>query len=1314
MLPKVAGQILHHTSRAVAVIQNQTGSTFRNVLHTSGPPTTLGGRPGSGSNNSGWGGTAEPGGPKAHTGSRFHSSFASSARVVAHADPSSSNVDGVDLSDDYLDLPTPIASRLGARTSHRLRSTTLSQGVQKGDSNVLKALRQHVRTNHAFASVSSTAQPSEPPVPLLKSTDAPSATSSPEQLTSATESEEHAAESDAEHSNGPLAELLASLAKVKTVGNREAVEILVQKIRATGKLNIHGYNHILDALREVRRSGESLASILEVYNEMLARDILPSFRTYSILILAFTDRDSDVHITSTKLERRILQRRAMGITDSQENKADQEQLVQLNSENNMASALKLFQTATSRIRSKASLTWTVYNALLRSCANHGNVDAALEIFAHFERRKDVPLAAQPFAHLINTYAKVGDIQGAEQVFEEFRKASIDGRLSWSIRNTSTEGRERSSQSAQIGVWNCMIETYFVCGRGDKGLALLEEMLDSGSGLDFGPKDIPVPSPTTFSSVIVGFCRAGDLDSALEWFWRLLADGKSTTDNIAPCLALPKPTNHALRSLIMYLVMQGNRIEDINKVWATTSNQDITILSTDIRRIVLMANIQYLESIPAISDAKGLELTEFTFQRVLCRRLLPDWASRELGGISILVQKMVGLYNRFGGPDAVVTFAKKAASEIERKDGNDQAAVEQLGNMLIDAIRSLNASPWTFTHELSLAHIAYSCHIPIDNRALIESFLQAKAENQELPQITPVHSHIILEAALQSAQDAYGVYSYSPAVESIMEYISDKAFQLSVAPIHLRQALNEYIKAVQNRDSEPSPTLTEAQSVQSTQSTAVDPSATPAQISIDSVHSNYVDEYRRINNTLSAVVGYERLLLGAQLGVYPTPQVIGRLINFLGRAGEVEKLKETYHIAQQVLASLPDKNQQSMGWFHVEDSMVIALAHAGDVDAAHIHRTRIIEQGGTPSPDAYGALVQHVTSTTDDAANAMALYQEAISRNVTPNLYLYNTIISKLAKARKADSAIQLFQELKMRGIQPSSVTYGSVIAACCRVGDAQSAETLFEEMASQPSFKPRVPPYNTMMQFYTHTKPDRERVLFYYDALIRARVLPTAHTYKLLLDAYGTIAPQNYDAMQQTFDELVANTRVAMQGTHWAALINAWGCSGRDLTKALEIFNAIESHPRSRRTALPDAVCYEALFNVLVSHNRTDLFPLYTEQLAVRGVHMTAYIANLLIKGYAASGNMDSARALFEGLVDPPQGVAAPNNHASGEQDNAQRVSPYEPVYREPSTWEAMIAAELSHGNQEKASQLLVRAEARCFPEAVMARISGVRHGELL
>ena len=991
------------------------------------------------------------------------------------------------MSDDLFDSTTPIASRLGARTNHRLRSSTLSQGAQKVDASlVFKTLRHHVRTNHAFAPLSSTAQPSEPPVPLLKSE-----TTEPlsEESSSSIDLVEEASQSEPLQESDELKALFDSLKAARAAEKIPEVKEIIQTLRSTGKLDVSGYNVIYETLNGIRQPGESLAALLEVYNEMLARNLLPSVRTYAALIMAFTSRDADVYSTSKKIERRIIQRRAMGLQGSPEDKLDQEKLAQLTSENNMEAAFKLFQTAISRTRSKWPLQWTVYNPLLRTCANHGQVDKALQIFAHFERRTDVQLSAQPFAHLINTYARVGDIQGAEQAFEEFKQASKAGKLVFSTR---TDGRERSGQVAQIGVWNCMIEAYFVCGQGDKGLGLLEQMLDSKAGLQFGPSDIPVPSPTTFSSIIVGFCRAGDLDSALTWFNKLMDVGKTTKDTIAPCLTLPQPTYYCTRMLIMYLVMQGNRINDVNDVWIKAVEADPQSIVNDIKRIVLMANLQYLESTPDIPKERAFELLEFTLQRVLSRRLLPKWTSGEVNGTAGLVQKYVDLYNRYGGPDGVLSFAKQAAFGAWRYEENDTETA-QLGNLLIDAVRSVHTSVWTLEQELALAYIAHSCELPVDNESLLSAFLRAKESEETLPPIQPIESTFILGAALEAAKNENGTYSHSPVVEAVMEYITDKTFQLSLAPKALRLTLNEYMKAV-DASRAASPTLTETQSVQSSQGTAVE---TPHNIVIDSVHSAYVDEYRRPNSKISPVVGYDRVKVGLQLNVYPNCQVLGRLINFLGRVGEVDKLKEMYILAQTVLNSMANKKHQSVAWFHIEDSMIIALAHAGDIDAAHIHRTRILEVGGSPSPDAYGALVQHVTSTTDDAANAMALFQEAMARNVTPNLYLYNTIISKLAKARKADYAIQLFQELKLRGIQPSSVTYGSVIAACCRVGDAQSAENLFSEMASQPSFKPRVPPYNTMMQFYTHTKPDRERVLFYHDALINASVEPTAHTYKV-------------------------------------------------------------------------------------------------------------------------------------------------------------------------------------------------------------------------
>jgi PPR repeat len=157
--------------------------------------------------------------------------------------------------------------------------------------------------------------------------------------------------------------------------------------------------------------------------------------------------------------------------------------------------------------------------------------------------------------------------------------------------------------------------------------------------------------------------------------------------------------------------------------------------------------------------------------------------------------------------------------------------------------------------------------------------------------------------------------------------------------------------------------------------------------------------------------------------------------------------------------------------------------------------------------------------------------------------------------------------------------------------------------------------------------------------------------------------------MERTFNQLVKDKSVTVQGSHWAALINAHGCVGRDLDKAISVFNSIEQHPSTRasKMALPDAVTFEALINVFVTLRRTDLVPEYLEHFQRSGVHMTAYIANLLIRGYAAVGDIEQARIVFESLVDPPVGVAAPNNHTSHDASVQQRISPDEPIYREVS-----------------------------------------------
>jgi pentatricopeptide repeat protein len=73
-------------------------------------------------------------------------------------------------------------------------------------------------------------------------------------------------------------------------------------------------------------------------------------------------------------------------------------------------------------------------------------------------------------------------------------------------------------------------------------------------------------------------------------------------------------------------------------------------------------------------------------------------------------------------------------------------------------------------------------------------------------------------------------------------------------------------------------------------------------------------------------------------------------------------------------------------------------------------------------------------------------------------------------------------------------------------------------------------------------------------------------------------------------------------------------------------------------------------------------------------VHMTAYIANFLIKGYANAGDMGQAREIFELLSNPPSGVAAPNNHAPHTPEG-QSVPVIEPVYWKVSICFGLLAS---------------------------------------
>jgi len=237
---------------------------------------------------------------------------------------------------------------------------------------------------------------------------------------------------------------------------------------------------------------------------------------------------------------------------------------------------------------------------------------------------------------------------------------------------------------------------------------------------------------------------------------------------------------------------------------------------------------------------------------------------------------------------------------------------------------------------------------------------------------------------------------------------------------------------------------------------------------------------------------------------------------------------------------------------------------------------------------------------------------------------------------------------------------------------------------------------STMMQFYLQTRPSREKVLQYHTALRQSGVQPSVHTYKLLLDAYHTISPIDLTSMERTFAELCSDRSLQVQGTHWASLITAYGISNSDVSKSLEVFDLIATHPSNTTNALSEPVVWEAILNVLATKGTLDQL----EEMRSRmegNVKPTAYVYNVLISGYSRHGSIQKAREVFESMADANVGVSAPNNHPT----HAHGSHGVQGVYREPSTYEMMIKAELATGSREAAEEVVRRMEERGYPAAV-------------
>ncbi|ORE01182.1 hypothetical protein BCV72DRAFT_322744 [Rhizopus microsporus var. microsporus] len=425
---------------------------------------------------------------------------------------------------------------------------------------------------------------------------------------------------------------------------------------------------------------------------------------------------------------------------------------------------------------------------------------------------------------------------------------------------------------------------------------------------------------------------------------------------------------------------------------------------------------------------------------------------------------------------------------------------------------------------------------------------------------------------------------------------------------------------------------------------------------------------------------------AEPGLAPSVEPLRDAIAFIGKQGHLDIAVAMYRLCIKSLKTCNMESQQlSKAIYSMTNSILIGYAQQGDMLNAKKYYEQIKLMGRYPDGNGYASLLLgSAKCATDEATDALLIYDEAKRHDVKPTTFFYNVVISKLAKARKLDSAMKLFEEMQQFNIAPNSITYGAIISACVRAGSESLACKLFNDMLASSSFQPRVGPFNNMIQFYVRQQPDRERALHYFAELRRRHIKPSPHTYKLLMEVYCMIAPYDMPTAHSMLSEMERRDNIRPQATHYAALIYSYGVLQRDIKSASLLFEDMEE-----KRITKDEVVYQAMLDTLVSNDRLDeAEELYAMMKQTIQRSSSPYIENVFIRGYGQKGLLEKAKAMFDAMSD--------------DKDSDHDFV----VIREPSTYEAMVRAYVENEKKEQAKAIFDLMLQREFPEKVTASVA--------
>ncbi|KAK9465950.1 hypothetical protein V1512DRAFT_265115 [Lipomyces arxii] len=1043
------------------------------------------------------------------------------------------------------------------------------------------------------------------------------------------------------------------------VGDHAAVIYLYELMKACKTVpTLASFNNILISLsthRQLAETAESVNLLLGAYAHMLSCQIVPDVMTYSTVILALVNRYMDTRQLNKQNYQSISDRHDVTVP------AFTKMQQALKEDPSLKIALDIFSASVS-VRLQ-NYPIEVYNALLEACAEAQYIDGTLAVLAILDpadsaKRESAKYDSDTYISLIRSFSHIKRADSVTDVFESYKQSASS-----------------LADAKEMEVYAELIRAYFRCDESTLALAFFEQA--------FGLSSFKTDPSSSFlcDAVIEGMLLSEDYTAAWKWMDICFQESVSRPSNFAIAALLSAASRKHDLEKAVEIFDYLSKSYGVSELWMNSLSDYMVLCMSDMSGPGLARFVGILESIIAsgvkcdahMARDAALYLIEHPFssddtilQAFLFVQYVSTRATRcvedtEIHG-QVLKDSLLQIMSHVKW--SLVTNSALILSRV-------LAALSMDGYKFLSSMNDETSS--------SLLCMIFTLYWSNFARGVIPAF-------NDLDSLVYLHAKFAVEESTKGELMSEFLANALNGLSNLLVITADQNVQLSepanyfvtlAAPI-----MNSYFSATARQ----TPSNAMATVRQSESLTAQVPefslSETPSAQNLDASEEASKEVSRQIVDEVPPgdIINFVRE--SYRVGKAISLPIVQKFITYAGDCGAVEEAESMYSLVTNGLASNDSSPSMYFVWSSLMETMLAMYLRIGGTEKLVYKeklvafKQRLIAMGAAPCASTYANLILKLklAGSHDEASEAVALFKESKEFGIRPSTYLYNALLSKLSKARRLKDALFYFDEMAEIGVKITSVTYGTMISASCRAGDEASAELLFRDMERAPEYKPRIAPFNTMLQFYVTYKKDRESALRYFRKMRESRLAPSSHSYKLLIDAYAMLEPRDFEAARNVL-KMIADDRQTVTTQHYASLISAEGCVRKDMDSALRLFNEVVHSS----VIVPDEVLFQALIESYIANDlveETD--KVIADMRSKYNIRLTPYVANTLIRGWEAI-DIKRSRKVFNDVY------------------SRNKV--------EPSTFEVMTRAYLKVGDAVQAREILNMMMVRGYPDVLVSRV---------